>query len=500
MNWKSYLVAGLACLCVATGTRAGAADTPQPITVTNYKDAETIRYPLVLLRGELADKDLKSITAVNESSKLDSREMEGAASNGRYKALAELVPGENHLVLKADKQQATFTLTYKPQTNPYMVRAIHFTDKSGDTTYESQFKDDSQNYKDKWDAALKLLQTYTADEMNRQGYGRKTFNLELDEGGKVIVHVVKAGGTFEEMQKISGGDAYGVSANAIREQLPDGLYKNLVCVAFSRHIKGTEKATAYAALGGGNVALMGGACFYTWPTGVKNILKTFSSDVQIDIENFHADDIRRFAVWATAATTIGSGLHELGHAFGLPHTKDHRNGIMLRGADTLNRYLEFVDPPCRERAEYRQFGDDPEPNWSDVCAAALAPSRWFALDKRDYTEKNTIRFAIDRKTSELVVGSDDGLAFLCVEIPGASDKFDKRAGLALLPKELRIPLSEIDKEYHTTGLTVRVLDGMGHYRHANLGMLLNPDSRPATRGARSRPASARATSASAPAP
>ena len=475
MNWNMIVIAGLACLCAAALTTDAAANGPQPVSVTNYKDGETIRYPLVLLRGDLADKALKSVSVINESSKLDSREMQGLAYKGQFKAFAELVPGANDLVLKTDKDQVKLTLTYKPQTNPYKVRAVMFTDKTGDPTFETPFKDD-QDYRAKWDAALKLLQTFTADEMNRQGYGRRTFNLELDKDGKVIVHIVKGKGAFEEMQKRSGGDAYDESSEAIQAQLPAGPYKNLVCVAFSRHVKETGHATAYAALGGGDVALMGGACFFAWPTGVKNIQKTFMSDVQIDDKNYHADDVGRFAVWATAATTVGSGLHELGHAFSLPHTRHEYQGIMLRGADILNRYVAFLDPPCRGRSEYTQFKATDLPCWDDVSAAALAPTREFALDQRPYTQANTIRFALDPNTAELVVRSDDGLEFVCVEIPGAAESWVKRTPGTPAPKEVRQSLREVAKRFGTPDLTVRVVDGMGHYRDASLKGLLTVET------------------------
>ncbi|MCY2932367.1 MAG: discoidin domain-containing protein [Planctomycetota bacterium] len=471
---KTNMVAALTFLFGLLGVLSApvAAEDKPPITVTNYTRGETVRYPLALLRGTLEDASAESVTVVNESSKLDSREMAGPANKGRFKALAELVPGENKLVVQAGNNRIPFTLTYTPQTNPYKIRAVLFADKTGDPTYDTPFKDDPQDYKAKWDAALKLLQTFTADEMHRQGYGRKTFNLELDANGKVVVHIAKGKGSFQEMQKLSGYDAYDASAAAIAEQLPRGPFKSLVCVAFSRHVKGTGSATAYAALGGGDTALMGGACFYAWPTGVKNIYKTFMSDVPIDDKNFHADDVGRFAVWATAATTIGCGLHEVGHALTLPHTKNYPNGIMLRGADTLNRYLGFVDPPCRGRKDYTEFKDDQEPCWSDVCAASLAASRWLALDDRHYTEKNTIRFSLDAQAGDLVVRSDDGLAFVCVETPGASEKFDKRAGLTSLPKEIRMPLADIAKYYQTSTLGIRAEDGMGHYRDASLNDML----------------------------
>jgi hypothetical protein len=462
----ALLLAGL------LATLGGAPSAAAPLAVENYIDGETLRYPLVLLRGTLVDQATSNVVLRNRSSRLASRAMTGHAHKGRFKVLAELVPGENRLVLQAGADIRDFVLNYRPQTNPYRVRAIHFTDNSGDPTYDTPFAHDT-DYRAKWDAALKLLQTFTADEMQRHGHGRKTFNLELDEQGQVIVQIVKARGSFAELQKMGGGETYGAAAAAIAEQLPKGPFKDLVCAAFSRHVKETGRATAYAALGGGNTALMGGACFFTWPTGVTNIQSTFMSDQPIDDRLFHADDVGRFAVWATASTTIGSGLHEIGHALTLPHTTFYGNGIMRRGGDSFNRYLGFLDPPCRRHQDYREFTGDGEPCWSDVCAAALAPSRWLALDARNWTKKNTISFALDPATAELVVRSDDGLAFACVEIPGSAEKFSTGASLATLPEQVRFPLAELAREYRTPRLTVRAMDGMGHYRHASLEGLLH---------------------------
>lgn len=477
MTSRTFVLFLVTLCCLCAGARSAAAGEPGPgIVVDSYENGETVRYPLVLLKGQIKDPAVEEVTAVNESSKRDSREMQGPAHQGRFKVLAELTPGENRLSLRAGAQAVNFVLHYKPQTNPYKVRAVFFADKTGDPTYESQFKDDAQNYRDKWDAAMKMMQTFTAEEMRRNGYGRKTFNLELDEDGKVVVHIVKGKGTFEEMQTIEGGAVYDPAANAIHEQLPTGPYKNLVCVAFSRHNKQTGRASAYTALGGGDVSLMGGACFYTWPDGVKNIMKTFMNGTEIDKSNFHADDRERYAVWSTASTTIGCGLHEVGHAFTLPHTRAHTRGIMLRGGDSFNRYFGFIDPPCATNSRQpARFKEGEEAYWSDVSAAALAPSRWLALDDRAYTQANTISFSIDAAAGDLVVRSDDGLAFLCVELPGQAEEFDKLANLKALPKERRLPLADIATRYKTSRLSVRAEDGMGHYQDASLQAMLDKD-------------------------
>src|SRR5438477_1714042 len=92
------------------------ADEAAPIQLANYSGGETIRYSVPLIRGTLADADETVVTLVNTSSTRETREMKGIAHKGQFKVLAELLPGENKLILKAGKHELPFTLTYKPQT------------------------------------------------------------------------------------------------------------------------------------------------------------------------------------------------------------------------------------------------------------------------------------------------------------------------------------------------------------------------------------------------
>ena len=52
------------------------------------------------------------------------------------------------------------------------------------------------NINEKFDAVLKESQKFYADEMERHGYGRKTFKFQTDRRGNAIVHHVK--GKFKE--------------------------------------------------------------------------------------------------------------------------------------------------------------------------------------------------------------------------------------------------------------------------------------------------------------
>ena len=70
----------------------------------------------------------------------------------------------------------------------YVVRVIYFlpNDRQLDPDIDTQLN-----------TLIKDVQQFYADEMERHGFGRKTFTLEIDESGKILVNHVK--GEFNEV-------------------------------------------------------------------------------------------------------------------------------------------------------------------------------------------------------------------------------------------------------------------------------------------------------------
>jgi hypothetical protein len=152
-------------------TRPAKAKRPA-ISLTNYTNGTTIRYPVPLIRGKLADANATSIKVINTSSNRNTRQMEGLAYEGNFKVLTELVPGNNKLIIRAGRGELALTLNYKPQTNPYVVRVFYLTDKIGNTEYQTPIENDLQDYRGKLETAMKLMQTFCAERMNDLGFGR----------------------------------------------------------------------------------------------------------------------------------------------------------------------------------------------------------------------------------------------------------------------------------------------------------------------------------------
>jgi hypothetical protein len=461
IDWRMLSAVGVL-LFMAILQSAAAAAAPS-LKIANFENGETIRYPVALLLGTIEDKSETKIAIVNHSAKDDERDWTGIAHCGRFKALVELHPGKNELELSVGNTKLSWTLNYRPQTNPYVVRMVYFTDKSGKTDYQTPIADDPQDFRGKFDAALKIMQSFTAEAMNDDGYGRRTFNLQTDENGRVITHVIRGDRAAEEYWSMDDGKMYELAAAAIGEQIPNPKAINLAVAAFTSFDPVTKKNRAHTALGGGDLALFGGATIYTWPKSVADVQRACMDATMTDVTKFASDSIDRNAYWANSSTCIGACLHELGHAFGLPHSADY-NGIMVRGIDNFTRWFVFVDPPCAGSLRAVTFKDEEIGHWEPVSLAAMAPTRHFAIDDRTWNDDDTIACEVDMKSGSLVVESKAGLRFVGVEAPGRADFFAPIDRGEPAPPRVEISLAEIGRRVAARDAEVRIVDAEGHMK------------------------------------
>jgi len=421
------------------------------IKVTNFKDGETIRYTTPLLIGTLADAKADKITVVNESSKRDTREMTGQAYKGRFKAMTDLVEGENKLVLAAGGKSIRFRLTYKPQTNPYIFRAVYITDKTGDTSYDDP-KGAKCDVAGKLGTAMLLMQSFSAEAMNNKGYGRKTFNVELDKNGKCKVFVVK--GPQEPDAWAKNGVNDGELMKAVQEQAGKENASYLIILG---------KGCGYTAVGGGGTALFGGKCIYSWPSSVQEAQAAFMDTTGIDASKFHIDSSAGSVYWGNTTTCIGACLHEVVHTFGVPHSMDDFC-VMTRGFDYFGRFFTLVQAPVTAGGAPTEFKSNEEAYFCDVTAANVACAKQFALDARKYAEKGNITIKYDVQKDVIVAEAELGIRFLGLEVPYANPGADfciKIDPNKPAPKKIILQAKEWER-FKGNPFQVRVIDSDDH--------------------------------------
>ena len=444
-----------------TKEKNGPAKSEQPaISVTNYTNGTTIRYPVPLLRGTLADANATSVRIINTSSNRVARQMNGLAYEGNFKVLTELVPGGNKLIIRAGNHEVSLALNYEPQTNPYIVRVFYLTDKKGNTEYQTPIENDPQDYRGKLDTAMKLMQTFCAERMNDMGFGRVTFNLEFDDDGRVVVHKLRAEEGAEHYHRMDGLKLWSYTGRLISRNLPYSKAKNLVIPAFTRFDPNAGKAYAHTALGGGTLALFGGGNLFTWPSSLSDAQNAFMDTRIIDTKKFFSDSVGRHTFWATASTTIGAALHELGHTFELPHSR-HNQDIMTRGFDRFNRVFTLIEPPHAGRKDSYEFNESEIAFWAGPSAAWLKFNRWFALDEKDYSEQNRTTITLEKDSGNILVTSAHGIGNIVL-----ADKGDAYTHVPMdynqpAPLRVDVPVAMFVKHLIGEHPAIRVIDTQG---------------------------------------
>lgn len=381
----------------------------EPPAVDNHKSGSTVRYPVVLLRGSVAANE-RQLTIRNLQADDDSAPIMPVVVNGRFKALVPLKAGSNIIQLSTRTEEASITLTYKRQTNPYYVRLVWMTDKSGNTTFAAPTDDVPQDYEARLRTAAQLMQTFTAERMHDLGFGRKTFRLERDSDGQIVVHTLKAPESAEFYYDLGDSNRWwGNVARWLNANHPDQFAKNIVLAAYTRKDQQTGQMKGHTALGGGNLGLFGSASVFSWPRNISTAMDVFNDDTAVDGTQVHDDSAGRSTYWGLASTTIGATLHEMGHTFGLPHCTDGL-GIMTRGFDRFNRVFTLVEPRSRQNRNARNFTPQQEAYFAPISASFLQWTRWFQLDERTYTDDAPPRINIS--ASKVSVTAPSGVRWV----------------------------------------------------------------------------------------
>ena len=101
-------------------------------------------------------------------------------------------------------------------------------------------------------------------------------------------------------------------------------------------IRPHDHIRCHTALGGGQLALIGGGGLYSWGSSPQDLLRAMWDSRRVPRRRLFDDSGGEGTYGGVYSTTFGAMVHELGHAFNLAHT---RCGIMGRGFDDMRAFV-----------------------------------------------------------------------------------------------------------------------------------------------------------------
>ena len=187
----------------------------------------------------------------------------------------------------------------------YVVRVTYF--------YPSD-REPSEALETKLDAMVKDIQQSYADEMERHGFGRKTFRLETDENGNIVKHRFKGKSTSSHYKPLFGANPaardeffehFDRSEHIINLILVDGILEN----PDQYGVGGVGYGNSFS----GNATVL----IYSFDKAINSV--------------FYRNYLK---AWSTTA-------HELGHAFGLQHDFRDDRFVMSYGDEVVRNRLSY---------------------------------------------------------------------------------------------------------------------------------------------------------------
>ncbi|WXH31908.1 hypothetical protein WA016_05887 [Myxococcus stipitatus] len=385
-------------------TAPGVVEVVQPLLkVENLKDGERLRYPLALLSGSVPGE----VTQVSAGLPNEPKRT-WPAFGGRFKTLVPLLPGENDVLLETGGVLHRFALGYKPMTTPYAVRFVYVLPADGEGRFDAPAGEpnDLASALRRIATAAELLQTFTAEALEAQGSGRRTFRIARDGSGAPIVQTFRSRLTTAQAHAMDGNALWSHFYSEL-ESMPNRNGTIDVAIMSMTHFDPVrKKVLAHTALGGGRLGLFGSGGLHTWAQSLDEVAARFLDERRIDTEVLLDDSAFRGTHWANYATGLGATMHELGHCLSLPHPTDNMS-VMSRGFDFINRTFMVQEPASKTSAGLAPVKPTDEPGWGRNGAVRLRFVRWLDADAVNY--RVNMSPTLSETATEVVLSSMAGV-------------------------------------------------------------------------------------------
>lgn len=301
----------------------------------------------------------------------------------------------------------------------------------------------------KYRMAAHLWQAFTAEQMYRNGFGRRCFRFEEEWqmstlshrdmlAGKMKneakIHVVRTERTVAELRDIqlaqqytdaqNKGGLFDIAKDAVKKHFKMGTGQKryaAVLLLDSHWDRDLELIRGHAALGGSSdelsLAIFGSHALQTYPSCIEEVGSAFMDCKRTDTKYVANDCSECGSSWEAVNIGIGAHLHEVGHLFGCPHQE---NGVMLRDYTRFNRTFMAREPystrtksqgllVCREEDECR---------WHrlDVLRFRIHSSFRLPSDSPLNPDESVSYFGVEN--GKLILKAQTGIAFIEI-YPGA---------------------------------------------------------------------------------
>lgn len=306
-----------------------------------------------------------------------------------FKALVHLQPGPNRLRLDFTSPKlptnpgpahtSWIHINYLPLISSPPLQLCILVAKDSPQTYDAvpeRAQKEGNNLATavrKFRMAAYLWQAFTAEQMNRNAFGRRCYRYEEEwqpgtltwkdmETGQMRneakIHIIRMDKTLKEIQDLdlaqqygpakNKGDLFSIATEEVKKyfQPRPGQMQYVSCMFLDAHWdKKAGTVRGHAALGGGNdsikLAIFGSHCLQSYPAHLEEVVPAFTDCTRTDIDYVANDCNEGGSNWEAANIGIGAHLHETGHLLGCPHQE---SGVMLRDYTRLNRTFTTREP------------------------------------------------------------------------------------------------------------------------------------------------------------
>ncbi|RDW77615.1 hypothetical protein BP6252_05668 [Coleophoma cylindrospora] len=347
------------------------------LVLNNITEGETVYQRCLLIAGNCPSKSNEDFVAVATP---DFPEQLWPISAGRFKCLVILSPGANLLTFKSHQngkivETRTLTITYIPllQTPPLHLAIMIAKDspllidcpphKRGAI---SSTHSDLNAAINKFRMTAYMWQALTAEDLRSKGLGRRSFRLDEEWTTETLsrdfiqkslessedhmrstakIHLIRTEKTLAQLRdaQVAQQNPHASHRDDLHKYFSEALTAHGGVFTSAAHpvvagliLDSTYSAEqnlilGHAALGASNrqglsLGMFGSHLTYSWPRFMEEVTSCLL-DTVVPGDTVGNDNGECGTMWETCSIGQGAFLHEVGHAFGAPHT----TGIMARG-------------------------------------------------------------------------------------------------------------------------------------------------------------------------